>query len=196
VLHNRACLVDAEGSLDGYYDKEHLVPFGEYVPLKDTLFFLSKLVHGIGDFAPGKAEKPLKNGNLALGVLICYETIFPELAQDRVAAGANLLVNISNDAWFGRSAAPRQHLHLSLLRAVEQERWLARATNTGISAVVDPRGRIVRQSGLFTAEVVAGEVGLATRRSPFHRAAVVIGPLLAAGAAALLAAGIVRGRRR
>ena len=148
VLHNRAYLIDS-GEVSGRYDKEHLVPFGEYIPLQKVLFFLDKLVAGVGDFKPGKDQKPLEGDGFKAGVLICYETIFPELARMRVQSGANLLVNISNDAWFGRSSAPRQHLHLSALRAVELKRSLARSTNTGISAFIDPRGRITGATQLF-----------------------------------------------
>jgi apolipoprotein N-acyltransferase len=139
----------------GFYDKEHLVPFGEYVPLGEWLP-LGKLVESVGDFSSGRNQRAPSIGDIALGVLVCYEGIFPELAQKRVEEGATLLVNISNDAWFGDSSAPWQHLQLSLLRAVEQGRWLARATNTGISLLADPQGRITARSGLFTEDAVTG----------------------------------------
>jgi apolipoprotein N-acyltransferase len=141
TLYNRAFLVDAASGLSNWYDKEHLVPFGEYMPLASILP-LQKLVEGVGDFEPGVDQKPLVSGDLALGVLICYEAIFEQLAQDRVSQGASVLVNISNDAWFGATSAPLQHLQLAALRAVEQGRWLVRCTNTGISAGIDPLGRI------------------------------------------------------
>lgn len=170
IFFNRAFLVGPDGKITGAYDKEHLVPFGEYVPFGQYLPFVKKLVQGAGDFRGGTSPAPLVSGDLALGMLICYEAIFPELAQKRVAAGANLLVNISNDAWFGDSPAPRQHLDLTLLRAVEQGRYIIRATNTGISAVIDPKGRILAQSGLFTAESLGrADVGLISTRTWFHR---------------------------
>ncbi|MHC1788877.1 apolipoprotein N-acyltransferase [Solidesulfovibrio sp.] len=169
ILYNRAYLLAPDG-LTAAYDKEHLVPFGEYVPLGDILTFVGKLVQGVGDFRPGQAGTPLPHGSLALGTLICYEAIFPELAQKRVAAGANVLVNISNDAWFGDSAAPRQHLDLALLRAVEQGRALIRGTNTGISAVIDPRGRVMAQGGLFTALTLpCPEVPIMSETTWYHR---------------------------
>ncbi|NJB66737.1 apolipoprotein N-acyltransferase [Desulfobaculum xiamenense] len=169
-MHNRAFLIGPDGATAGFYDKEHLVPFGEYVPFGNLLFFLDKLVQGVGDFVPGTSTVPLPAGTMDLGVLICYETIFPELAQARVDAGANLLVNISNDAWFGDSSAPLQHLHMSVLRAVEQGRWLVRGTNTGISAIIDPLGEIRAQGGLFRAESVSfGEVGIVSTLTPYHR---------------------------
>lgn len=169
VLFNRAYLLAPSGQTAAY-DKEHLVPFGEYVPLGNILTFVGKLVQGVGDFRPGQAGAPLPHGSLALGTLICYEAIFPELAQERVAAGANVLVNISNDAWFGDSAAPRQHLDLALLRAVEQGRSLIRGTNTGISAVIDPRGRVMAQGGLFTTLALpCPEVPIVSETTWYHR---------------------------
>ena len=149
AYHNRAFLVDPEGVVLDHYDKEHLVPFGEYVPLRRFLPFLGKLVEGAGDFAPGQSTAPLAAGDVALGTLICYEAIFPRLAQRRGEQGANLLVNMSNDAWFGTSSAPRQHLDLAVLRAVEQNRSMIRATNTGISALIDHRGEVMQPTPLF-----------------------------------------------
>ena len=154
-IFNRAYLVDAQGQPAGHYDKSHLVPFGEFLPPWLAFDFLKPLLQGVGDFTPGRAVAPLRTGNLALGPLICYESIFPEIAQQRVADGANVLVNISNDGWFGDSAAPEQHLQLAVLRAVEQGRWLLRSTNTGISAVIDHRGRIVMRGEQFKAQSLA-----------------------------------------
>ena len=181
-LFNRAHLISPDGRSRGMYEKEDLVPFGEYVPPWLDLEFLRPLLQGIGDFTPGRNVKPLfmhpdssplnaaeraPQSPLALGVLICYETIFPELSRQRVADGAQVLINISNDAWFGRTSAPEQHVQLSALRAVEQERYLARGTNTGISAIVDPRGRIVARGGLFLAEAVLGVIRPSTTRTVF-----------------------------
>lgn len=153
VLHNRAYLLGKKGETLSWYDKEHLVPFGEYVPLGRWLPFITKLVPGQFEFRPGLNAAPLTTGNLAMGLLICYEAIFPELAQKQVELGANVLVNISNDAWFGRSSAPLQHLHLSVLRAVEQNRSMIRSTNSGISAFIAPDGSLRSQSPLFVANV-------------------------------------------
>ncbi len=153
VLHNRAYLLSAAGETLSWYDKEHLVPFGEYVPLGQWLPFITKLVPGQFEFRPGSNDAPLKTGRLAMGLLICYEAIFPELAQKQVKLGANVLVNISNDAWFGRSSAPLQHLHLSVLRAVEQNRAIIRSTNSGISAFIAPDGSIRGQTPLFVADI-------------------------------------------
>lgn len=169
ILYNRAYLVDGQGRLKAHYDKEHLVPFGEYVPLGEYLPFITKLVHGIGDFVPGSDVAPLDTGSIRAGVLLCYESIFPELGRNRVEAGANLLVNISNDAWFGRSSAPYQHFYLTLLRTVEQGRSMVRGTNTGISAFIDPRGRVIKHGGLFRSEALVDEVPLCNTATPYSR---------------------------
>ncbi|MCF8038256.1 MAG: apolipoprotein N-acyltransferase [Desulfohalobiaceae bacterium] len=153
-LYNRAYLFNEQGEIDGFYGKEHLVPFGEYVPLPDFIPFLDKLVPGISDFSPGKRTKPLRTKKLALGILICYEIIFDNLVAERVEENSNVLVNLSNDAWFGRTSAPKQHLHQAVLRAVEQGRPVLRATNSGISAAITSRGNIRQRSGLFTTAVL------------------------------------------
>ena len=164
---NRAILIQADGTEGGMYEKRHLVPFGEYMPPFLDVAFLRPLLQGIGDFTPGEHVAPLKltalqnpdpaqSTPLVPGMLICYEAIFPELSAMQTEQGANVLINISNDAWFGRSAAPEQHLQQSIVRAVEQGRWLLRSTNTGISAIVSPTGKILARSGLFRPEVVQG----------------------------------------
>ncbi len=156
-LFNRAFFVEKNGADKGYYDKEHLVPFGEYVPPFLNFKFLEGLMQGIGGFKPGTEQSPFllelpgqpSPRNALLGMLICYEAIFPELARARVAKGATVFLNISNDAWYSYSSAPRQHLHLSLMRAVEQGRFMARATNTGYSVFIDPAGRMAEETALF-----------------------------------------------
>lgn len=146
---NSAFLISPSGQLLGRSDKVHLVPFGEYVPLKWLLPFVDKLVVGIGDFSPGRL-RTLPFGDTRLGVLVCYEIIFPELSRSYIRQGADLLVNITNDAWFGRSSAPYQHLAMASLRAVENRVWIARSANTGVSAFIDPTGRIHAATDLFT----------------------------------------------
>lgn len=168
-IFNRAYLVTAQGRAADHYDKVQLVPFGEFLPPWLALEFLKPLLQGVGDFTPGKATKPLRTGSLALGPLICYESIFPEIAQQRVADGANILVNISNDGWFGASAAPEQHLQLAVVRAVEQGRWLLRSTNTGISAVIDHRGRTIMRGEQFKAQSLISCARRLEGLTPFHR---------------------------
>ena len=154
---NSAYLLSPQGSVVGRSDKVHLVPFGEYVPLSGLLSFVEKLAQGVGDFIAGD-KKLLPVGDNLLGVLVCYEAIFPEIARQQVAAGAGLLVNITNDAWFGESAAPWQHLAMTRMRAIENRVWIARCANTGVSAFIDPTGRVISPSQLFTTETVSGDV--------------------------------------
>ncbi|MHC1701368.1 MAG: apolipoprotein N-acyltransferase [Humidesulfovibrio sp.] len=191
TLFNRAFLLDGNAAVRNWYDKEHLVPFGEYMPLPAWLP-LEKLVHGVGDFAPGRAQKALHTGDLALGVLVCYEAIFPGLAQQRVSQGANLIVIISNDAWFGATSAPMQHLNLTALRAIEQGRWIVRSTNTGISAFIDPLGRIHRAGPQFEPLAAAWQVHARTQSTVYH--AFYVPLLIGAGVlAALFAALLILG---
>jgi apolipoprotein N-acyltransferase len=140
-LQNRAYLVNGSAILEGLYAKQHLVPFGEYVPLQKVLFFVHRLVQAAGDFVPGDDPAPLILGRQPFGVLICYEDIFPELARAAVERGATSLVNITNDAWYDASSAPYQHLELARWRAIEFRVPLIRAANTGISTIFDATGK-------------------------------------------------------
>ncbi len=146
---NSAFLLSPDGLVIGRYDKQHLVPFGEYIPLRWLLGFASPLVETLGAFSPGQTTPPLSCQNSRIGVLICFESIFPEISRKQAEAGANLLVTITNDAWFGRSSAPWQHLAMGVFRAVETRKTLVRAANTGISAFIDPMGCIQGASPLF-----------------------------------------------
>jgi apolipoprotein N-acyltransferase len=147
--YNSAYLIAPDGNIDGRYDKVHLVPFGEYVPLKRFLPFIGHMVAQVGEFHAGPKGFTLKWGDIDIGVQICYEVIFPELAADMVRNGAAFLVNITNDAWFGRTGAPYQHFSMAVFRAVENRRPLVRAANTGISGFIDPVGRVLVQTPLF-----------------------------------------------
>lgn len=152
--YNRAYLVSPSGEVLDAYDKVHLVPFGEYVPLQRFLPFVSRLVVAAGDFRPGTRLDPLPLPTGAAGVLICYESIFPELARTMTKNGASLLINLTNDAWFGMTSAPYQHFSMAVFRAVENRRPLVRAANTGFSAFITPQGKIVQATELFSEAVV------------------------------------------
>ena len=166
---NSALLISPEGLATARYDKQHLVPFGEYVPLKELLFFLRPLVESVGNFKPGKQGQPLVAGSMRPGLLICYESIFPELARETVAAGANLLVNLTNDAWYGRSSAPHHSFAMAVLRSVETRRTLVRSANTGISGFITPLGQVVSQGPLFEPLTLTAEVPLLTGETLFVR---------------------------
>jgi apolipoprotein N-acyltransferase len=165
---NRAYLLTPDKAPIQYYDKVHLVPFGEYVPLKRFLFFVERLVPAAGDFGPGDKMVPLRHEDFAAGILICYEAIFPEHARSHARSGANLLVNLTNDAWFGMTSAPYQHLVMAVFRAVENRMPLLRAANTGFSAYVGPDGRIQALSRLFTEQILTAEPCLVRSNVTFY----------------------------
>jgi apolipoprotein N-acyltransferase len=142
-LYNSAALFGPDGELKARYDKVHLVPFGEYVPFQNILSFASKLTREVGDFLPGTERQPISIDGERLGIFICYEAVFPNDVRQFANNGAQVFVNISNDGWFGDTAAPVQHLNMARMRAMENHRWLLRDTNTGITAVIDPYGRMV-----------------------------------------------------
>ncbi len=166
---NRAYLLAQDGTIVGYYDKAHLVPYGEYVPLRRFFPFIGKMVPMVGDFVEGPVGRVLNLPEANLGTLICFESIFPYLSRAMVANGADLLVNITNDAWFGRTSAPYQHLAMSVTRAVENRVSLARAANTGISALARPDGSILWQSELYTATAHTGSLPLLAGGSFYTR---------------------------
>jgi apolipoprotein N-acyltransferase len=184
-FYNRAYLLDERGRVGGYYDKRHLVPFGEYVPLQGVLFFVHRLVEATGDFAAGDRPVVMNLAAARSGILICYEAIFPELSRDLVRHGANLLVNITNDAWFGRTSAPYQHLSMAVLRTVELRVPMARAANTGISALIDPSGRILQETGLFEEARLTGSLTLGSGQTFYcrHGEWLALGCLLVSGIA-------------
>jgi apolipoprotein N-acyltransferase len=158
---NSAYLLSPEGEIMGRYDKIHLVPFGEYVPLSRFLPFIRPLVEGVGDFVSGeKTTGPVvfSMGETKFGVLICYEIIFPGLNRRFIRNGADFLVTITNDAWFGKTSAPFQHFSMATFRAVEHRAFVARAANTGISGIISSTGSIVTQTQIFSREVVNGEI--------------------------------------
>lgn len=162
---NSAFLISPQGEILGRYDKIHLVPFGEYIPLRWILPFIDKWVEGIGNFSSGEEETILALPSAKLGVLICYEIIFPALVRKFAKKGADFLVTITNDAWFGRTSAPYQHLSMVTFRAVENRTGIARAANTGITAFIEPTGRISRATKIFTRGALVGEVKLKVKRT-------------------------------
>ena len=157
-----AKLLAPDGEIAARYRKMHLVPFGEYVPLKLLFTFggrvAAKVVQEVADFTPGTEAVNVSVEGHRVGGYICYEAIFPALVRRFPADGAELLVNITNDAWYGTTSAPYQHLAMAAFRAVENGRYMVRAANTGITAVVDPRGRILEQTKLFDRAVLVREV--------------------------------------
>ena len=158
LAYNRAFLISNQGETIDVYDKMHLVPFGEFVPFRQALFFIEKMVEIIGDFGLGKRATVFTLNDYKLGVSICYEIIFPDLVRQPVKNGAEYLVNITNDAWFGKSAASYQHISMAALRAVENRTPIVRAANTGISGFIDATGQIRNTTQLFKRELVIDEI--------------------------------------
>ena len=190
--YNTASMVDPSGETTGVYRKQHLVPFGEYVPLRRALFFVSPLVETVADFSPGSGPRTLPVEGQPVSAAICYEIIYPGLVRDLVVSGSRLLTTITNDAWYGRSSAPYQHFQQATMRAIEQGRFLVRAANTGISGIVDPYGRVLARTPLFETAVVVDDVRLLAGRTFYGR----IGDLPAYTCAVLTAFVVWASRRR
>jgi apolipoprotein N-acyltransferase len=169
VLFNSALLTDAKGHVVGRYDKQFLLAFGEYLPLGDTFPILYEWSPNSGKFTPGTSYEPLRLGNHSIATFICYEDIIPSFVNRIMKNGeAQLLVNMTNDAWFGDTIEPWQHMALSKLRSVEQRRFFIRSTNSGVSAIVDPVGRVMSQTGTFEQATLAEEVAWLDLRTPFQ----------------------------
>jgi apolipoprotein N-acyltransferase len=173
-LRNSAFLLNSDGTTGGVYHKLHLVPFGEYVPFGSVLFFVEKLVQAVGDFQTGTEHTVMelrsrKGGEpVAFSTVICYEIIFPDLVRRFVDRGARMLTTITNDAWFGRTAAPFQHFSMAVLRAVENRVPVARAANTGVSGFIDARGRVLAATGIFTEAYLVRDLAPAVGKKTFY----------------------------
>jgi apolipoprotein N-acyltransferase len=168
-IYNSAALVSPNGDWTSRYDKIHLVPFGEYVPFKQIFSFAGGLTKEVGDFSRGTSRTPLDAGGTKLGVFICYESIFPDDIRQFANNGAQVLVNISNDGWYGDSGAYAQHLKQSRMRAVENNRWLLLDTNTGRTAGIDPNGRIVTSAPRKTRTVLRAPYALISATTFYTR---------------------------
>jgi apolipoprotein N-acyltransferase len=191
---NSAFLVEAAG-LRGRYDKMHLVPFGEYVPLKRLLFFVDAIAAEIGDFTPGREATLFQLEGTPFGTVICYEVIFPDLFRRFVAGGASFMTNITNDAWFGDSGGPLQHLQMVPLRAVENRVAIVRAANTGVSALVLPTGAIQSTLPLGTRGTLRAAVPLRQGATFYTRFGDVFALACAAVTGAAILGGLAAGRR-
>ncbi len=192
--YNSAFIIAPDGRIGPRYDKAHLVPFGEYVPLRRWLPFVGKLVAQVGDFVAGQPGQVLNWRDHRLAPLICYEAIFPALTRAAAQNGADLLINLTNDAWYGLTSAPYQHLSLCVFRAVESRRSFIRAANTGISGFIDPTGRISAPTGLFVDAVANQEVAALTRQSIYTRIGDAFAWLCLAAAALTIGARFIRSR--
>lgn len=166
---NSAYFLDSRGVLRTVYDKMHLVPFGEYVPLKRLFFFVDAISKDVDAFNPGRERRLTRLDGRSANAIICFEAVFPGLVRKFVHDGSELIINLTNDAWYGESAAPYQHLAIARLRAIENRRYLLRAANSGISAVIAPSGRITSSTGLFREAVCEGRFDFVSYQSLFTR---------------------------
>jgi apolipoprotein N-acyltransferase len=166
-FYNTAYMIGKRGEIEGEYSKVHLVPFGEYTPLAPYFPFLEEISVAAGNFFSGPNHSPIASGAGKMGMLICYEGVYPYISNDTVSHGADVLVNITNDAWFGKTSAPYQHFAFYIFRAIETDRFVLRAANTGISAIIDPRGRTLAKTGIFQKAVLNGTFSSRKSKTPY-----------------------------
>ena len=191
--YNAAVLVRADGSDGGFYRKMHLVPFGEFVPMRRLLFFVGPLVEAIGSgFDAGVDPTVLPVAGHSISVAICYEVVYPALVREFVLRGSELLTTITNDSWFGNTSAPYQHFAQASMRAIEEGRYLVRAANTGISGIVDPYGRVLDRTDIFEPGVVVGRARFLKTVTPYAR----WGDVFAYASVVAVVAAILLARRR
>ena len=190
--YNSAFMLDRGGATAAVYRKIHLVPFGEYVPYKNLLFFVKPLVESVSDFTPGAFVTMLPVNGHMISTAICYEVTYPSLMREAVRQGSELLTTITNDAWYGESSAPFQHFEMAAMRSIEQGRYLIRAANTGITGIVDPYGRVLARTRLGEATVVVGEVRFVQARTLYA----TMGDRFAHAALVLTALALIASSRR
>ncbi|HMK56949.1 MAG TPA: apolipoprotein N-acyltransferase [Dissulfurispiraceae bacterium] len=156
---NSTVLLTKDGTLSYIYDKIHMVPFGEYVPLRGMLFFIDKLVVGIGDYVPGDSYIKAVTPFGSFSTPICYEIAFPGLVRKFYIKGGDFIVTVTNDAWFGRTNGPYQHFSMAVFRAIENRKPVIRAANTGVSGFINSNGEILSTTGLFSRTVLKANIG-------------------------------------
>jgi apolipoprotein N-acyltransferase len=194
LITNSAIILDPEGREVSRYDKIHLVPFGEYVPAWAFPGFVDKITSEVGNFVPGSSYRVARTPAGDIGVFICYEAIFPQLVRRLAVAGAGVLVNISNDAWYGDSAAAYQHLEMARLRAIENHRYLLRATNDGVTTLIDPYGRVLEKLPRHRQMVLPARFNFETRQT-FYTAHGDVFAWLCVAVAVLMLVGLSLRRR-
>ena len=168
-IYNSAFLVAPDGRIAGLYSKNHLVPFGEHLPFEDKIKFLQRINLGQSNYSPGGSFNPLRFDDVRMGVMICFESMFPEISRKEVRLGANLLVVMTNDGWFGRTTGPVLHYEHARFRAIETGRYIVRSAKTGISALIAPDGSIVEELPLFKAGYFIADVPLYSHRTIYTK---------------------------
>ncbi|MCI0451658.1 MAG: apolipoprotein N-acyltransferase [Candidatus Latescibacteria bacterium] len=167
-IYNSSGLFLPDGSLEKY-DKRHLLPFGEALPLATRFRWIRKIEFGQANFEPGPERSPLSGDGVDFTPLICFESVFPDLCREGVREGTELFVNITNDGWFGDTPGPYQHAQMAIVRAVEFRRWLVRSANSGVSMVVSPTGEVVSSIGLYKEDILMAEVALRSGQTFYAR---------------------------
>jgi apolipoprotein N-acyltransferase len=193
-IYNSAVFTDANGVVAGRYDKIHLVPFGEYVPYREVFFFAHHLTSQVGDFNRGTRRNVFSADGHSFGTFICYESVFADEVRQFAKNGAQVLVNISDDGWYGDTSAPWQHLDMTRMRAIENDRWLLLDTNNGVTAAIDPHGRVTESAPRHQLTTLVARYGYRTDLTFYTRYGDVFGWLCAA--VVVVALGMSVGRRR
>ena len=196
--YNSAVLVSPDGVPGAVYDKIHLVPFGEFIPFETVVPALRDVDFGEADFSPGREHVVFEADQARVSVLICFESIFQSLVREFVQEGATLLVNITNDVWYGRTSMPFQHASMAVMRAVENRRSVARSANSGVSLLLDPYGRVIGRLGIFERGILVGDLPLVPQKTFFTRHGDLVGggATLLAGLLVLIPIPSVRRRTR
>ncbi|HEY1809913.1 MAG TPA: apolipoprotein N-acyltransferase [Acidobacteriaceae bacterium] len=158
-FYNSGVFANPDGSVQGRYDKIHLVPFGEYIPLRQLFFFAPKLTHQLEDLQRGTSRSVFHADGHTFGIFICYESVFADEVRHFALNGAQVLVNISDDGWYGDTSAPWQHLNMTRMRAIENHRWLLLDTNSGVTTLIDPRGRVTLSAPRHTLTALSARYG-------------------------------------
>jgi apolipoprotein N-acyltransferase len=193
--YNAAFMLDPMGTTAAVYRKMHLVPFGEYVPFQNVLFFVGPLVEAVSAFSPGERVTMLPVREHMVSTAICYEVTYATQAREAVRQGSEMLTVITNDAWYGESSAAYQHFEMAAMRAIEQGRYLVRAANTGISGIVDPYGRVLVRTRLFETRAVVAEARFVQEKTPYARIGDLVAQISVTLTLLALAAALVRNRR-
>jgi apolipoprotein N-acyltransferase len=169
IYYNSALYLDGSGKAAGIYDKMHLVPFGEYIPMRDVIPFMRTITQDVGGFQRGSRYVHFTLGGHPVNVVICFEAIFPDLVRRFVRGGSHHIVNLTNDRWYGSSSAPFEHFNIARWRAIENRRYFLRAANSGITAVVEPSGRIQGATGILRQAVYEGRFAFVTQQTFYTR---------------------------
>jgi apolipoprotein N-acyltransferase len=161
-VYNTATLLDGQGRVKGMYNKTFLLAFGEYIPFAKYFPQVYDMLPAASEFSPGETIEVFELGEHRLGLMICYEDIIPAFGRKVAALDPHVIINVTNDAWFGKTSEPYLHLALATFRTVETRKWLLRSTNTGVSAFVDATGKIVAQTSIYDPEAIAYDVPMMT----------------------------------